>query len=116
MRSGWRGWTSAARKDLQFADFATPTGGVSETATHARQLEAMHLVHNERTKLTAAWLNTLATALLGAGALVPSAAWLYGFSVAPVETGALVVISLACIVVSAVIHSVGLALLGSLRE
>jgi hypothetical protein len=34
----------------------------------------MLLVHNEQTKLTAAWLNTLATALVAAGTFAPFAA------------------------------------------
>ncbi len=76
----------------------------------------MHLVHNERTKLTASWLNTLATALLGAGAIVPLAAWAYGYSSAPVQTGTLVAVSLTCVAVSAAIHIIGLTLLGRLRE
>ena len=39
----------------------------------------MFLVHNEQTKLTAAWLNTLATALVAAGTFAPFAALFYGF-------------------------------------
>jgi hypothetical protein len=35
----------------------------------------MHLIFNERTKLTASWINTLATALIAAGALAPTAAF-----------------------------------------
>jgi hypothetical protein len=37
----------------------------------------MFLVHNERTKLTATWLNTLATALIAAGVFAPAVAALY---------------------------------------
>ncbi len=37
----------------------------------------MHLIHNERTKLTATWLNTLATAFLAAGLFAPLAALAY---------------------------------------
>ena len=38
----------------------------------------MFLIHNERTKLTAAWFNTLATALVAAGTFGPFAAQGYG--------------------------------------
>jgi hypothetical protein len=44
----------------------------------------MSLVHNERTKLTAAWLNTLSGAATAAGAIAPLAATFYGVSAAPV--------------------------------
>jgi hypothetical protein len=37
-------------------------------------------IHNERTKLTATWLNGLATAATAAGAIAPSAAAFYGIS------------------------------------
>lgn len=40
----------------------------------------MSLVRNERTKLTAAWLNMLATALITAGTFAPLAALWYGLS------------------------------------
>ena len=45
----------------------------------------MSLVHNERTKLTAAWFNTLATALMAAGLFAPVAALLYGLTELRVE-------------------------------
>lgn len=35
--------------------------------------EPTHLVHNEQTKLTATWINTLAAALIAAGAFAPAA-------------------------------------------
>jgi hypothetical protein len=40
----------------------------------------MFLVHNERTKLTATWLNALATALIAAGLFAPFAALFYGLT------------------------------------
>jgi hypothetical protein len=76
----------------------------------------MHLVHNERTKLTASWLNTLATALLAAGAFAPLAAWLYGLSDFPISWSNLVVTAFACGSVGASLHVVGVLLLGRLRE
>ncbi|MGD0110056.1 MAG: hypothetical protein ABSC06_39485 [Rhodopila sp.] len=37
-------------------------------------------IHNERTKLTATWLNGLATAATAAGAIAPAAAASFGIS------------------------------------
>jgi len=41
------------------------------------------LIDNERTKLTAAWLNGLATAAAAAGAIAPAAAAFYGVTSGP---------------------------------
>jgi len=49
----------------------------------------MSLVHNERTKLTAAWLNTLSGAATAAGVIAPLAATFYSLSAAPVSLGVL---------------------------
>ena len=49
----------------------------------------MSLVHNERTKLTAAWLNTLSGAATAAGVIAPLAATFYSVSAAPVSPGIL---------------------------
>lgn len=76
----------------------------------------MHLVHNERTKLTAVWCNTLATAFLAAGAFVPLAAWIYGLSALPIQAAYLTGLALSCVVVSAGIHVIGWIILGRLRE
>ena len=76
----------------------------------------MFLVHNERTKLTASWLNTLATALIAAGAFAPATAWLYGLSALPIGAFYLSVIALACAAAGFSIHVFALALLGRLRE
>jgi hypothetical protein len=76
----------------------------------------MLLVHNERTKLTAAWLNAVATALMAAGAFAPGAAWLYGLSLLPVGDVKLLAVALACIASGTGIHVAAVALLGRLRE
>jgi hypothetical protein len=76
----------------------------------------MFLVHNERTKLTASWLNALATALIAAGAFAPAAAWLYGLSALPVGAFNLSAIALACGGVGFGLHVSALATLGRLRE
>lgn len=40
----------------------------------------MGLIHNERTKLTATYLNTAATGFLGAGVVAPLAAAVFGLT------------------------------------
>ena len=76
----------------------------------------MFLVHNERTKLTAAWFNTLATALVAAGTFAPLAALLYGFSSATAGRSSLAVSAGVCFVGGIALHLGGRALLRRLRE
>lgn len=76
----------------------------------------MFLVRNERTKLTASWLNTLATALIAAGAFAPMAAWLYGLSALPIGVFYLSALAFACVFAGGSLHVSALALLGRLRE
>ena len=76
----------------------------------------MHLVHNERVKLTAGWFNTLATALLAAGAFAPAAALFYGLSTPVIGAGFMFATVLACIVIGVGLHLLGVRLLGRLRE
>ena len=76
----------------------------------------MFLVDNERTKLTASWLNALATALIAAGGFAPVAAWLYGLSALPVGALYLSVVALACAVGGIGLHVFALATLRRLRE
>ena len=74
----------------------------------------MSLVHNERTKLTATWLNTLATALVAAGAFGPFAAQLYGLVSVPSGRIAGVIAGL-CFIGGVGLHMCGRAFLGRLR-
>ena len=76
----------------------------------------MFLVHNERTKLTASWLNALATALIAAGGFAPAAAWLYGLSALPIGAFNLSVLTFACATAGAGLHGAALATLWRLRE
>src|SRR5712671_6852696 len=64
----------------------------------------MSLIHNERTKLTATWFNTLATATVTAGALAPLIAVIYGLSVPAIEPSYLVMLAAACFGIGAAIH------------
>ena len=76
----------------------------------------MFLVHNERTKLTAGWLNTLATALVAAGTFAPIAALLYGFSNAAVDRSSLTASAGICFIGGIALHLGGRAMLRRLRE
>ncbi len=76
----------------------------------------MFLVHNERTKLTANWLNTLATALVAAGGFAPAAAVLYGITNVRLELGFVAGILLGCMTLGLVIHLGAWAYLRRMRE
>lgn len=76
----------------------------------------MSLVFNERTKLTASWLNTLATALVAAGVFAPVAALIYGLTAAAVEGVIVTALVAGCFGVGIGLHLLGLLLLGRLRE
>jgi hypothetical protein len=76
----------------------------------------MFLIHNERTKLTANWLNTLATALIAAGTFAPLLALLYGYSGATVDRGFLAGSACICFAAGVALHWGGSAYLRRLRE
>jgi hypothetical protein len=66
----------------------------------------MSLIHNERTKLTAAYLNTAATGFFGAGVVAPLAAAVFGLTGpgSPVSTLTLGLGILIFLVASIAIH------------
>jgi hypothetical protein len=76
----------------------------------------MFLVHNERTKLTAAWLNALATALVAAGFFAPAAALVYGLSELRIGAAFTGGVALGCLTLGVTLHVGGLVLLRRLRE
>ena len=76
----------------------------------------MHLVHNERTKLTATWLNALATAIVTAGALAPLVAVIYGLSTPGVSSAYLVVLAVPCFMIGIALHLYARMFLGRLQE
>jgi hypothetical protein len=73
-------------------------------------------VRNERRKLTASWLNTIATALMAAGVFAPVASRIYGFGPNRVDQTLVLISSTVCAAVSLVLHSIGRQLLGGLEE
>ena len=75
----------------------------------------MFLVHNERTKLTAAWFNTLATAVIAAGFFGPVAALVYQLAPATIGTGYLIAVAFGCLALGGVLHLFGLVFLRRLR-
>jgi hypothetical protein len=76
----------------------------------------VHLIHNEQTKLTATWVNTLAAAFIAAGAVAPVAAALYGMAALPIGAGRLIALALACVALGFGIHLMARAQLRNLRE
>jgi hypothetical protein len=76
----------------------------------------MHLVHNERTKLTAAWLNALATALVTAGFFAPAAALLYGLTQPAIGAAYMLALVLGCLGLGAGIHMLARVMLGRMLE
>ncbi len=76
----------------------------------------MFLVHNERTKLTATWLNTMATALVAAGVFAPAAALIYRLAPAAIDVRTMIAVALGCLIVGGVLHGGGRVFLRRLRE
>jgi hypothetical protein len=73
-------------------------------------------VRNERRKLTASWLNAIATALVAAGVFAPVASQIYGFGSDRVDQTLVLASSSVCLAVSLILHLVGRQVLGGLEE
>jgi hypothetical protein len=73
-------------------------------------------VRNERRKLTASWLNAIATALVAAGGFAPVASQIYGFGSNRVDQSLVLISSAVCVAVSVVLHLIGRQHLGGLEE
>jgi hypothetical protein len=71
------------------------------------------LVRNERTKLTATYLNGVAIAFAALGAIAPWIAYAQGAATRLIVAGLSTVI---CVALSVSLHLVGRAMLGQLRE
>jgi hypothetical protein len=76
----------------------------------------MFPIQNERTKLTAGWLNALATGLVVAGVFAPIAALIYGLSQMPHGGLRLWLIMLGCFAGGGFLYWLGRAVLARLRE
>lgn len=75
----------------------------------------MHLVHNERVKLLAGALNTLAIAVLVTGAVAPTLGVVYG-TFAATSMPLLGLIASTCLVVGVGLHASAQVVLGRLRD
>ncbi|TXM66295.1 hypothetical protein FV226_23765 [Methylobacterium sp. WL12] len=72
----------------------------------------MSLIHNERTKLSATWLNSIAAAAVAVGGIAPSIAAVTG-TLSPLLAAGLV---LFWFLVGAGLHFTARAILGRLRD
>ncbi|QFU15686.1 hypothetical protein GDR74_05345 [Microvirga thermotolerans] len=75
----------------------------------------MSLIHNEQTKLTATWFNTIGTAAMTVGVLAPVATALYGFAATPLQTETLVIGALAWLLAGLSLHLTARFVLRGLR-
>ena len=75
----------------------------------------MSLVHNERVKLTAAWLNGMASAAVAAGVIAPLVAAFYGLTSVPVSTSGLLLGAVLWFAASGALHVAARHILGRLR-
>lgn len=73
----------------------------------------MNLIHNERIKLFATYLNGLAIAIFAVGALAPSFSMLYG--TLPNSGSSFTAVTPICVIVSAALHYAGSIALRRLR-
>jgi ABC-type spermidine/putrescine transport system permease subunit II len=73
-------------------------------------------VRNERRKFTASWLNSVATALMTAGAFAPIASEIYGFGSTQPDPKLIFLSSSVCVAVSFILHLYGRRLLGDIEE
>jgi hypothetical protein len=73
-------------------------------------------VRNERRKLTASWLNAIATALMAAGVFAPVASQIYGFGSNRADKSLVLISSVVCVTLSLGLHLTARLLLGGLEE
>ena len=77
----------------------------------------MPLIHNERVKLTATWVNTIAAATIVAGVIAPIAAIVFGLPASgALSTASFELATLAWLFLGAILHLIARYLLGSLQE
>jgi hypothetical protein len=75
------------------------------------------LIHNERIKLTASCLNTLATTIVATGVIAPLVAIVLGFpAVGAISWGVYILAAVAWLVLGTVLHLLARQILGRLLE
>ena len=77
--------------------------------------ERLRTVANERAKLTAGYVNTIAGSVFGIGGLAPIFAVLYAPSTPSIPIGVIIGISLVCSIASGALRYVGRRYLGELQ-
>lgn len=70
---------------------------------------------NERRKLLATWMNTIATAVVTVGTFIPIAQAVYGFMPIATDLGLVYGSAIICIGVGCTLHVVGQLVLGGLE-
>ncbi len=76
----------------------------------------MFLVRNEQTKLTAAWLSALATALVAAGVFAPGAALIYRLTPVDIGIGYMIAVAAGCFAFGLLLHILSRLSLRRLRN
>jgi dipeptide/tripeptide permease len=77
----------------------------------------MSLVHNERTKLTATWLNALAAATVVTGVIAPLVAIVFGIPTSgKVSSVVFILATFVWLVLGVILHMLARRILGRLRE
>ena len=88
-----------------------------ERKSEERPWRFMNLIHNERIKLSASWVNALAVTIVATGVIAPMAAVAFGLStIGTVSTSVLVPLTIAWLVLGIVLHIVARLMLGRLQE
>lgn len=74
------------------------------------------LIHNERVKLSANWINILSGGLMAAGVFAPAASLALGIAPSAAALPFVLGFSCGCLMVSAGLHYLARRLIGKLRE
>ena len=64
----------------------------------------MNVIHNERLKLLATYLNGMAIAIFAVGGLAPSFAMIYGTNISASSTAFVAVVAVSCLFASIGLH------------
>jgi hypothetical protein len=75
----------------------------------------MSLIHNERVKYLATWLNGIATAAVAAGVISPLVAITYGFASGPADIKVLLLATIVWFATGAALHFIVRVVLGRLK-
>ena len=108
-------WPRTACSTMMDGDTLSPGASLGKQPEGAAFLQT-NLVHNEKTKLTATWINSLASGSLLVGVATPTAAVIYGPSQMTAPSWAAGLAGLVFILVGLALHLLARALLEGLKE